>query len=458
MSRIWKSLHFTQNPYSELPLSASDSSIDLLVGRTSESDLLYSMLDSGNNGVITIGGEPGVGKTSFFNVNQHLLESGRTEVGPRLLSSQAPCAIASEDTTRDIAFKVVVSLINSIEAYCNRTKSPLPPQVKKLGQWAKSRGTSSLEIGFQVLGVGLNFGRSISLPPVSDATFDSLRDAIEVLSFLVTEKLQLEGSVIVLDNVENLSRDALRSVLFTFRDTLFIVPNVWWTLIGQKGLGGIVQMFGPRIADRIGGNSIELEPLSFPDLEDAISRRIAKYSEAPLAKAPLAQEIHQELYDASQRDIRFVFMYCTKIVRTYTQYMRSRISSNVSSKGLRLDDDVVLQVARSYFKERQIPLDEARQILREDVRTDIAGLKLKREDADLILSKTAGLSAHESAHFSMIASAPSEAEILNRLHEQGLLSHRQDSSLSKYFLRGILALAILYSIPLGELITNQGWD
>ena len=181
-----------------------------------------------------------------------------------------------------------------------------------------SKGGSGIDIGLTILGFGGSFGRTIDLPAVENVSFEGLQEAIECIVSECVNVLDLDGVFIALDNIENLEDEELKSILMTFRDTLFSVPRAWWVLIGQSGLGGLIQTLDKRVSDRLTGSGLELKSLSFDELESAIALRVKKFSKHTLGKSPLPTEIHRDLYDASGGETRFVFKYshliCTKFV------------------------------------------------------------------------------------------------------------------------------------------------
>jgi Holliday junction resolvasome RuvABC ATP-dependent DNA helicase subunit len=90
---MWNALGFTQNPYDASPLKAKAEDVDLLIGRDHEAIEFYTVLESAEQGIFIISGLPGVGKTSFFNIQQYLLETGKSSCGPSLMSARDLCPI-----------------------------------------------------------------------------------------------------------------------------------------------------------------------------------------------------------------------------------------------------------------------------------------------------------------------------------------------------------------------------
>jgi hypothetical protein len=168
-------------------------------------------------------------------------------------------------------------------------------------------------------------------------SFEGITDAISAISAEVTHVLGLKGAVIAFDNMENLDEDQIKSLLISFRDTLFSTPNLWWILIGQSGLGSLIQSLDSRVFERITGSGIEIKPISLDELDEAINKRVTKFHVSGNGKAPLPKSVHQELFNASFGEMRFVFKYsnsiCTKIVETTRQNVLSQFRSMPITQG-----------------------------------------------------------------------------------------------------------------------------
>jgi Cdc6-like AAA superfamily ATPase len=324
----WQTLGFTNSPYNFNPLAVEASDVDLLVGRDEESIELYTTLDSRPEGVCIISGPPGVGKTSFLNVNQFLLEAGKAHFGPRLLAARRLCPIRPEDSARDVALRALHSLHRSVQDFCARTGADIPVETKKVGDWINGVGGGGFELGLQILGCGGNYGRQVNVPSVGDVTFEGLQDVIACIAAEVINRLDKGGAFVVLDNVENLEDDQLSSLLIGFRDTLFTIPGVWWVIIGQSGLGSLIQTLDPRVSERISGKGLELTPISLDELNIAIEKRVGRFHKLGKGKPPLPATIHEHLFKASHGEIRFVFKYsetvCLQFVRDFRIGFRQR--------------------------------------------------------------------------------------------------------------------------------------
>src|SRR5206468_1258048 len=134
--------------------------VELLVGRETEAMEMCTVLESSDHGIYIVSGLPGVGKTSFFNITQYLLESSQAPCGPHVMCARTLCPIRPNDKPRDVAERALQSLLSSVEQYCHLSSRPVPPETQKLSQWIGGGGGAGFQLGITVLGVGGNFGKS----------------------------------------------------------------------------------------------------------------------------------------------------------------------------------------------------------------------------------------------------------------------------------------------------------
>jgi Cdc6-like AAA superfamily ATPase len=287
-------------------------------------------VDSAPEGVIVISGSPGVGKTSFFNVFQYLLESGEAACGPSLVAARTLCSIQADDTPRDVALRVLQSLIKNVEAFCAGAKKRVPPQVERLTAWVANKPQTSWDFSLSILGNGGGVGRSVSIPPLSEATFENFQDAISAIVADVVAHLGKEGVFVALDNVENLPEEKrLAELLMAFRDTLFSTPRTWWVIIGQGGLYSLIQAIDQRVSDRITGSGLDLKPISNFELDEAVDQRVEKLHVGGRGNAPISPALTAQLYEASFGEIRFVFKYCNSICLALVTEIRTTLLRKV---------------------------------------------------------------------------------------------------------------------------------
>jgi len=283
---MWDQLGFRESPYNTNPLSARAEDIDLLVGRTSEATEFFTSLEVASQGILVLSGSPGVGKTSFLNVQQYRLENNLAPFGPKILAARDLCPVQPSDVLESVARRALASLCKSVKKWCDLNHVEMPAESSKISKWVAGVGGGGIEIGLSIAGFGGNFGRSVDLPGIADATLEMIADALSVISSEVVSVLGFSSCVIALDNLENLSDEELGRMLISFRDTLFSIPSLWWILIGQSGLGSLIQSLDPRVFERTTGSGIEIKPIELDEFDQAIAARVSKFHKSGQGKAP----------------------------------------------------------------------------------------------------------------------------------------------------------------------------
>jgi hypothetical protein len=442
---FWQSLGFKTSPYDVSPLRPVAEDVELLVGRLEESITFTTVLESNEQGVAVISGPPGVGKTSFFNVNQYLLESQQAGTGPRLLAARRLCPIQPKDSSRDVALRALHALCRSTEEFCALHSRSVPKETKKILGWLNSQGGSGFDVGLEILGFGGNFGREVQIPSVRDISFEGLQDVIKCAVGEIVNVLQLEGAFIVLDNTENLEDEQLADLLITSRDTLFTIPRVWWILIGQSGLGSLIQALDPRVSERMSGKGLELSPISLAELDQAIERRVARFHNLGAGKAPLPAEIHERLYKASHGEIRFTFKYSNTVCMEFVKDIRVTLRETIDRPGVA---EVFNDALGRTLVQMQIPAGTAESTLKEVVKSDLEGLNLKPKEKEVLqgIGEKSGARAMAYKDFGLKSMQDFSSNYLSKLHKQHLLQRQQQGRAVLYKLRGIAAMAYEFGL------------
>lgn len=446
---MWDSLGFRESPYNTNPLKPRQEDVELLVGRESEATELCTVLESSSNGILVLSGSPGVGKTSFFNVQQYKLENRLTAFGPKVLAARNLCPVQPEDDVRAIALRALDSLYRSIVTFCNEKHHQVPSETKKIGKWLNG-GSSGLEIGVTIAGFGGNVGRTITLPAINEASFESIADAVCALSSEASKSLYFDSTVIALDNIENLDDSTLGNILISFRDTLFSVPHLWWVLVGQSGLGSLIQSLDPRVFERTAGSGIEIKPLELEELHEAISLRVRKFHRSGNGAAPLSKRMHEKLFEASYGEMRFVFKYSNSICAKHVETTRNNVMSidsvrKMQSKpGFRdgftkaLNSAIAEQMINSHIPDRV-----ADGYLRKIVANELAGYQLKPKEKEVlrIIGERGKARPSDWKEFSFKSMQDFSSNYLSKLYHQNLLVRKQEGRAVNYRLRGIAHIA-----------------
>ncbi|MEA9898428.1 hypothetical protein VDG04_18045 [Xanthomonas campestris pv. raphani] len=447
---MWESLGFRESPYNTNPLLPRSEDLDLLVGRDTEATELCTQLGTASSGVLILSGTPGVGKTSFFNIQQYRLENDIAPFGPKLLAARTLCPVQPTDDLKKLALRAIDSLYRSVDAWCIQNGKPVPGQVKQIGKWLAGTGASGFSIGISILGCGGSFGRTAQLPKSSDASFEAIADAMAAIVSEVVETLGFQSSVIALDNLENLSDEQLGSMLISFRDTLFSIPNVWWVLIGQSGLGSLIQSLDPRVFERTAGSGIEIRPIELSELHEAIAIRVARFHKSKGGKPPLTEETHKRLYEASFGEMRFVFKYSNSICAKFVESKREeilkipQIKTSQNKVGFKKEFESVLNsVIGEMLINSQLAHKDAAGYLRRIVESELRGLYLSSKEIAVlnIIGKTGQARASDFKNFPVRSMQDLSSNYLTKLHRQNLLTRKQEGRAVNYSLRGIAQLS-----------------
>jgi Cdc6-like AAA superfamily ATPase len=406
---------------------------------------------------LVLSGSPGVGKTSFFNVQQYRLENGLAPFGPKILAARQLCPVQPDDDVRALALRALDSLHRSVNAWCTANEKPIPKETKKLGKWLAGTGSSGFDIGIDILGFGGNFGRSVELPNVSEASFEAIGDAISAITAEAVSTLGFESAVIALDNLENLEDPKLKSLLISFRDTLFSIPNVWWVLIGQSGLGSLIQSLDPRVFERTTGSGIEIKPIELAELDQAIAVRVSKFHKSNGGKSPLTTETHRRLFEASFGEMRFVFKYSNSICAKFVEKTRATIlasnpvKSGTSQKDAKSAFNRVLDEAIGRLMiDKQLAHQQAVGFLRQIVESELSGLNLKSKEKSVLdaIGKKGQARASDYKEFGIRSMQAFSSNYLSKLYAQNLLVRQQEGRAVNYRLRGIAQLSHTFGLLL----------
>lgn len=457
---MWESLGFRESPYNTNPLMPRKEDLDLLVGRDTEAIELCTQLGTASGGVLVLSGTPGVGKTSFFNIQQFRLENGLAPFGPKLIAARTLCPVQPTDDLKKLTLRAVDSLYRSVEAWCTLNGRNVPKQVKDIGAWLAGTGASGFSLGISILGCGGSFGRTAQLPKASDASFEAIADAIAAIASEVVETLGFKSAVVALDNLENLSDEQLGSMLISFRDTLFSIPNVWWVLIGQSGLGSLIQSLDPRVFERTAGSGIEIRPIDLAELHEAIALRVSRFHKSKGGKPPLTEETHKSLFEASFGEMRFVFKYSNSICAKFVESIGEQIlklpdiAKNQNKPGFKKAVENALNSAIGQMLiNSQLEHKNAVNYLRNIVKSELQGLYLSAKELIVLesIGKAGQARASDFKNFPVRSMQDFSSNFLTKMHRQKLLTRKQEGRAVNYRLRGIAQL----SHSFGLLVSSQ---
>lgn len=445
-NKLWEKLGFKENPYNTKPLKVVKSDVDLLMGRDSEQVDFLTAIEADNQGVIVLSGIPGVGKTSFLNVQQYLLESGEAPFGPKILAARALCPIQTSDEAKHIAIRCIQMYCKSIEEYCVINNISVPKETKKIQDWVYQNKPATLNFGFSILGNGGNFGKEVHLPTINETTYETLVELLTTIALEVKVELKFFSSFIVLDNTENLHDDDLSECLTTFRDTLFSIPNIWWVIIGQSGLSSLIQSTNPKVFQRL-SSSIELKPIDVENLIKAVDIRVARFHIGKQGSSPITKEIYLKLFESSNGEIRFVFNYCHDICINLVQTIRKIMVTE--KKGM--DDATFEKLMGTYLVKNQVADNFSNSCLKNIITEEFNGLYLANKERQILkkigqLSKVKPKDFNEFKELGIKTMQEFTMNYLVKFQDQYLLQRRQEGKVLTYELRGISVFALEYGL------------
>ncbi|MBR0673366.1 Cdc6/Cdc18 family protein [Neoroseomonas soli] len=442
---MWETLGFSKNPYDANPLKPTKDDVDLLIGRVEDGIKFGTIIESANRGTILISGLPGVGKTSFFNVQQYLMESGEAAFGKKIISARSLCSIQTGDKSIDIALRVLHNTCRNIAEFCKSRSFAIPGKAYEIFEWLNGKRGGGFNFSLSIAGFGGGGGKQVQLPAPKDSSFEVLQI---ILSSIVEEAvtlLDIDGIFIALDNAENLDDEGISAILMSFRDTFFTIENIWWIVIGQTGLSSLIQVLDPRVAERMTGG-IELTPITADELHTAIDRRVERFHQAEKGKAPLTQDVHDFLYESSLGEIRFVFKYASSICTEFVSQARSAIMKQIGSldklggTAIRTRIDTLIG---SVLVNNQIPSNHSMDIVRKIISEEINNLGLRHKERDVLkrIGENGTATQSEFKLYGLNSGQDFSSNYLSKFHKQHLLAKSQEGRRVHYSLRGIAAIA-----------------
>jgi hypothetical protein len=279
-------------------------------------------------------------------------------------------------------------------------------------------------------------------------------EALTAVSQENNSKLGFTSCVIALDNLENLEEEQLGRMLISFRDTLFSIERIWWILIGQSGLGSLIQSADPRVFERTTGSGIEIRPIELDELDEAIAIRVSKFHSSGKGKAPLTRKIHQHLFEASRGEMRFVFKYSNSICAKFIEDMRSLVLGDLILSKLQgksqkeiLYSAINKAIARSMIGS-QISDSSAQRYLKQIVQRELDGLFLKPKERSVLhgIGIAGKARASDFKAFSLRTMQDFSSNYLTKMYHQNLLLREQEGRAVNYRLRGMAQLSYAYGL------------
>jgi len=298
---IWSSFGFSDNPYSQETLPASDLGDRLLAGRKSQIAIAQRLVGT-RGSTPTFEGPVGAGKTSLLNVAVYRMYAQSMQDEDRTLWLPAAETIQPRldaDEFEAEAYRIILqTLIRHKDDFFRVGLTEL--DLSQLSTWLTAPEYQSWSAGAGALGFSGNAGGGRE-PNTSDGF---LRSGFPAAIRDLLHRAYANGSggvVLILDNLEIVGQvSAARNQLDVLRDRVLNVPGVRWVLCGSRGTvsrARIQRLSGVFQAPQT------IEPLSEDEVVNAVSLRIQEYGSAA-AIAPLTPSAFRFLYRVLNRNLR----------------------------------------------------------------------------------------------------------------------------------------------------------
>ncbi|GAA4018594.1 hypothetical protein GCM10022280_17660 [Sphingomonas swuensis] len=298
---------FSQPPFQTKSLPADALGERLLVGRADELAKIKRRIQNGPR-IVTVEGEIGIGKTSVVNVAAFQLFRDYINNGEG--SFIIPCSEIFQLTPDTIAEEfidhvyreVAQTLIQRAAIIGGTDRNLNVPTLDRINKWLNAPQISSLEAG----AFGFNFSSSGENNSSTGFDRSGFRQLIRSwLKDLFVDEAS-EGIICVIDNLELLqTSERARTIIETFRDTLFNVPGLKWVLCGASGI-----FFGVASSKRLAGRlhaPVEIQALT-PDIAPQIIESRVRAFALPQTSPymPLLVEDFDRLYNILRGNLRDV--------------------------------------------------------------------------------------------------------------------------------------------------------
>lgn len=376
---MWDELGFSDSPYDVKPLAIAKEDALLLVGRKSEAIEFSTSLGMYGGGALILSGKPGVGKTSFLNVQQFNLVADKDPQNARILPSYKFYPVQPEDKAKEVCLGCLEILVNSIEReFSLAGRNKLPHNTQRIRDWVLGSNKVT-QVSIMVAGFGGGLNRNVDTPSLKDASTNFVCDLISTVVSECKTELGKKYILCTIDNIDNLPEADIISLFVSLRDTLFTIDGLWVVLIGQSGLLGLIRSNEPKAAERISGY-IELNPLEIGELLSAIDERVKRFSKVEGATAPISEKTHKMIYESSDGEIRFTFQICNQICRMFVSDIINKFKNDDT-----LPENVILSdLMKEQLVRRVIPDNTAEVYIEKIIKDELQGLGLTKTEANIL--------------------------------------------------------------------------
>lgn len=298
---IWSNFGFSNNPYSQETLPATDVGDRLLAGRSALIDEAQRLI--GTRGTTpTFEGPIGAGKTSLLNVAIYRMYDACIRDKDKTLWLPAAETIQPNidaSVFEAEAYRIVLQTL--IKHKDDFFRVGLPElNLGKLDTWLNTPEYESWSGG----GGGFGFSAEAGHGHEPNTTDGFLKSGFPAAIRSVLAEGFRGGSggvVLILDNLEIVGQiSAARNQLDVLRDRVLSVPGVRWVLCGSRGTVSRARI--QRLSGFFAAPEI-ISPLLENEVVDAVQRRIIEFGSST-SVAPLSPDAFRVLYRVLNRNLR----------------------------------------------------------------------------------------------------------------------------------------------------------
>lgn len=352
---IWRHLGFNRDIFFVEPLRPSAEDIKLFVGRDVEIRKYLIDTLSGSRALKIVTGDIGVGKTTFVNACQYYSFAKTVPFDfqfeiPHILPCFEKIQIRETDTIDDFFLQAITSICQSIVFYCRLTEKEPPKEIKEFL-------SNFLDLAVNTGGAGWNAGANVGLVGLSvggaqrTKAQNIIRNAkihLRRLVEIAKVEFDFQGVFVIVNNLDILSKEKLISFLNMARDEVFDITGIYWTLIGRKGIGSIIETESDRVADYLSGTELFIGPMDFSNTKKVIDIRVEEFRQSNKVKCPLSDDSIYIFHRMSLQEIRETLKICGEIVKRVIMINPSLIV---------IPDEIAIESFIQYANERAKDID-----------------------------------------------------------------------------------------------------
>ena len=296
---------FNENPFQVNALRPDDRGQRLLVGRTSEIDLLIKRLHK--QGKITcLDGHVGVGKTSLVNVAAltSFKEYFNKNTNQLLIPCNEPFDLRKEESSEDFCQRVFVRVAQTLLSYREKVvgMSLDMAQWPQVETWLNSPVANHVITGFNWIAT---VGGSKQINTSGGFESSGMETLVKNWLHEIFVQRGSGGVVCIIDNIELLETAInARRTLEALRDRLFSVEGLRWTFCGANGVIHSLAA-SPRLTSFLNTPVIDVENIKPSFIPELINSRVREFSLEPeKTELPIRIEDLDRLYVLINENLR----------------------------------------------------------------------------------------------------------------------------------------------------------